>query len=77
MRQTKYIALAIIILTLKLNARNFSLSWSCNTDNINADVIKGKHEINFRSFGDNHRHAKTLLWLNWGEKSKNASFRIT
>ena len=40
MRQTKYIALAIIILTLKLNAPNYSESNILINDNIYGSIVE-------------------------------------
>ena len=46
MRQTKYIALAIIILTLKLNAQNYSESNISINDNIYGSIVEPKSRSN-------------------------------
>ena len=46
MRQTKYIALAIIILTLKLNAQNYSESNISINDNIYGSIVDPKSRSN-------------------------------
>ena len=46
MRQTKYIALAIIILTLKLNAQNYSESNISINENIYGSIVEPKSRSN-------------------------------
>jgi esterase/lipase len=46
MRQTKYIALAIIIFTLKLNAQNYSESNISINDNIYGSIVEPKSRSN-------------------------------
>ncbi len=46
MKQTKYIALAIIILTLKLNAQNYSESNISINDNIYGSIVEPKSRSN-------------------------------
>lgn len=46
MRQTKYIALAIIILTLKLNAQNYSESNISINENIYGSIVEPKSKSN-------------------------------
>ena len=46
MRKTKYIALAIIILTLKLNAQNYSESNISINDNIYGSIVEPKSRSN-------------------------------
>ena len=70
-----------ITIILKLNAKNFSLTWHCGTAKTAAVIstrhqAEGTHNINFRSnFGSNGQ-ASTQLWLNWEGQSNNKLFKI-
>eukprot|EP00943_MAST-04B_sp_MAST-4B-sp1_P008413 g8413.t1 len=70
-----------ITIILKLNAKNFSLTWHCGEAKTAAVIstqhkAEGTHDINFRSnFGSNGQ-ASTQLWLNWEGHSNNKLFKI-